>query len=189
MQAWTQNWYKVVERFQDTISGQFFGHTHNDHFQVRLDAGSQTMLIDLPQTLVKTHEKNMSACLLAFQVYFQDADPSKKAIHFNFISPSLTTYSYLNPSYRIYTIDGNYPGSTYVKISFPLQKTLFQTALKTETYYADLTEANKPGNQPNYTLEYSLPKDYNMPDLSPASWADLINRMVVDDALFTKFQT
>uniref|UniRef100_A0A914CC62 Sphingomyelin phosphodiesterase n=1 Tax=Acrobeloides nanus TaxID=290746 RepID=A0A914CC62_9BILA len=142
MTAWTQNLYKVVDRFQDTIAGQFFGHTHNDHFQV----------------------------------YFEDEDPTKKPFQFNFISPSLTTYSYLFPSYRIYTIDGNYTGSTY-------------TVLETETYYANLTEANMSGNEPNYTLEYKLPADYNMPDLSPSSWADLINRMKTDDALFTKFHT
>ncbi|CAF5066461.1 unnamed protein product, partial [Rotaria sp. Silwood1] len=30
-----------------------------------------------------------------------------------YIGPSVTTYSHLNPGYRIFTIDGNYSGGSY----------------------------------------------------------------------------
>lgn len=47
-------------------------------------------------------------------MYYEDSDPNGRATHFNFISPSITTYSFTNPAYRIYTIDGGYEGATYV---------------------------------------------------------------------------
>lgn len=33
-QAWLVNYVKIVDRFQDIITGQYFGHTHYDEFRV-----------------------------------------------------------------------------------------------------------------------------------------------------------
>ncbi|CAH1801877.1 unnamed protein product [Owenia fusiformis] len=38
LKAWSWNYYKLVTRFENTIAGQFFGHTHNDEFKVFYDA-------------------------------------------------------------------------------------------------------------------------------------------------------
>ncbi|XP_019855307.1 PREDICTED: sphingomyelin phosphodiesterase-like [Amphimedon queenslandica] len=35
--SWGQNYKKIVSRFENTIAGQFFGHTHNDTFTVLMD--------------------------------------------------------------------------------------------------------------------------------------------------------
>ncbi|KAK7091157.1 sphingomyelin phosphodiesterase-like [Littorina saxatilis] len=37
LEMWSRNFYKIVDRYESTISGQFFGHTHHDHFQVFYD--------------------------------------------------------------------------------------------------------------------------------------------------------
>lgn len=37
LEWWDYNYYRVVERFQHTITGQFFGHTHHDEFRVFYD--------------------------------------------------------------------------------------------------------------------------------------------------------
>ncbi|EPB80531.1 Ser/Thr phosphatase family protein [Ancylostoma ceylanicum] len=34
LEGWALNYYKVVNRFQNTIAGQFFGHTHSEEFYV-----------------------------------------------------------------------------------------------------------------------------------------------------------
>ena len=59
----------------------------------------------------------------------------------SYLGPSVTTTSFLNPGYRIYTIDGDYEESTWQILDF-------------ETKFMNLTEANLYGN-PKWTLEYS----------------------------------
>ncbi|GMR40625.1 hypothetical protein PMAYCL1PPCAC_10820, partial [Pristionchus mayeri] len=140
LMGWSHNFYEIVNRFENTIAAQFYGHTHGDHFQM----------------------------------IFENSDPLGRPTHFNFIAPSLTTHTYKNPAYRIYTIDGGYAGASY-------------TVIDAETYTTDIPEANKQGREPTFYLEYSTREAYGMSDLSPSSWADLIDRLEVDDALFEKF--
>ncbi|GMR31698.1 hypothetical protein PMAYCL1PPCAC_01893, partial [Pristionchus mayeri] len=59
--------------------------------------------------------------------------------------------------------------------------------LDAETYTTDLDEANAKDQEPQWFLEYTTKDAYGLPDLSPSSWADLIDRLAVDDDLFTKF--
>uniref|UniRef100_A0A914XPI5 Sphingomyelin phosphodiesterase n=1 Tax=Plectus sambesii TaxID=2011161 RepID=A0A914XPI5_9BILA len=140
LKAWSHNYFDIVYRFENTIAGQFFGHTHTDQFEV----------------------------------YYENSDPNGRPFHFNWISPSVTTVGYLQPSYRVYTIDGNYPGSSW-------------TVLDAETYSTNVTDANLKGTDPVWTLEYNTRQAYGMPDLSPASWNDLIKRFQADDTLFTNY--
>lgn len=72
---------------------------------------------------------------------FYDLNNLTRAVGVAYISGSVTTYSYLNPSYRIYTVDGNYPQSSY-------------QVLDHETYFMNLTEANLLG-KPDWKKEYS----------------------------------
>ncbi|KAL7674144.1 hypothetical protein ACOME3_000424 [Neoechinorhynchus agilis] len=37
LSAWSENYYKIVKRFNDTITSQFFGHEHQDYFTLFLD--------------------------------------------------------------------------------------------------------------------------------------------------------
>ncbi|CAJ0951819.1 unnamed protein product, partial [Mesorhabditis belari] len=142
LKGWSTNYYEIVNRFENTITAQFYGHTHYDHFEV----------------------------------FYENADPTKRATHFNFIAPSLTTYDFLNPSYRIYTIDGAYSGSTY-------------TVLESDTYWGDVNQANQANQEPNWQLLYNAKKEYQMLDLSPESWSALAKRFDTDFELFKKFHT
>lgn len=41
-QDWSERYNLIVERFRDTIKGQFYGHTHKDHLTVqRMDSISR----------------------------------------------------------------------------------------------------------------------------------------------------
>ena len=104
--SWSKVYYDIVNRYENTIVGQFFGHSHSDYFQVFYDL------------------KNMT-----------------RATNMLYIGGSVTTYSNLNPSYRIYTIDGNYSGSSY-------------RVLDHETYYLNITESNLSGKAA-WKFEYS----------------------------------
>lgn len=37
LKIWSRNYYKVVQRYESTITAQFFGHTHFDEFEVFYD--------------------------------------------------------------------------------------------------------------------------------------------------------
>ena len=77
--GWAKNWAKVVDRFANTISAQFYGHTHNDQFEL-----------------------------------WYDTETNSVPINVGYVTPSVTTFTGLNPSYRIYTVDGPYEGASMV---------------------------------------------------------------------------
>ncbi|KHJ94645.1 Saposin-like type B, region 1 [Oesophagostomum dentatum] len=129
--------------------------------------------------IVKRFEKTIAEQFYAhthndhFQVYYDPAD-NMRPFHFNWITPSLTTFEFNNPSYRIYTIDGGYQGATY-------------TVKDAETYFANVTEANANNKPPIWRLEYNTRQFYNMTDFSPQSWSDLSDRLWEDKQLFRQF--
>ena len=135
-----------------------------------------------------------------FMVYY-DPDQSMRPFSFNWIAPSLTTYAWLHPAYRIYEIDGGYPNATYhVKNAY--------------TYYANVTEANASGKEPEWKMSYdtkvidfrlfisrniafickssaflfaTLQAFYQMPDFTPQSWSDLTYRLWNNHTLFNEY--
>ncbi|KAI8616023.1 Metallo-dependent phosphatase-like protein [Chytriomyces sp. MP71] len=70
--------YQIVDRYSaSTLVGLFYGHVHNDAFQVFYSVGT---------------EKTPSA---------------QNAINAAYVSPSLTPYTKLNPGFRVYTVDAD----------------------------------------------------------------------------------
>lgn len=66
-------------RFSDTVTAQFFGHTHTDEFEL-----------------------------------FYNKNNTNKPYGVAYVGPSVTTYTYLNPGYRIYYVDGDHNDTTRV---------------------------------------------------------------------------
>ncbi|XP_064488502.1 sphingomyelin phosphodiesterase-like [Ornithodoros turicata] len=133
IETWSTMFHRIVERFEDTITGQFYGHTHYDEFAV-----------------------------------FYSSENRAKAISVAYIAPSATTYSYLNPGYRIYNMDGQSKEIT-----------------GHETYIMNLTEANLVG-EPTWRLEYAT-QDIGIASSSPSEWDSYVSRMEADDKLFEDF--
>ncbi|XP_016120244.1 acid sphingomyelinase-like phosphodiesterase 3b [Sinocyclocheilus grahami] len=42
LSSWSWNYYHIVNRYESTITGQFFGHTHVDEFQMFYDEDTLT---------------------------------------------------------------------------------------------------------------------------------------------------
>jgi len=128
---------EIVNRFNDTITGQFFGHTHTDQFVIFYDNNSNPTSVQL-------------------------------------IAPSVTTFTNINPSFRIFAYDK----STYELLD------MYQ-------YHTNLTQANID-NSPTWTLTYQATKDYRIPDLTAASYQLLWNNLVKNQTLlqfyFDNFQ-
>ncbi|XP_052797334.1 sphingomyelin phosphodiesterase-like [Mya arenaria] len=138
LKPWSWNYYKIVNRYESTIVGQFFGHTHSMTYEVLYD--EETLL---------------------------------RPLGVIYMPGSITTYSNLNPGFRIYEIDGNYAGSSWQVQDYT-------------NYFLNLTDANLNGN-PTWQKEYSAKETYGLTSLFPKDWNDLIYRMKTDNTLFNKF--
>uniref|UniRef100_A0A1Q3G345 Sphingomyelin phosphodiesterase n=1 Tax=Culex tarsalis TaxID=7177 RepID=A0A1Q3G345_CULTA len=103
-----------------------------------------------------------------FNVYYRKDDPTA-AVNVAWNGASTTTFTRLNPNYKVFYVDGE---------SFEI--------LDQETWIYNLTEANlTPDQPPRWFKEYSFREHYNLTDLSPRSLDQLLQRMASsDDTLF-----
>ncbi|KAK6619760.1 hypothetical protein RUM43_012525 [Polyplax serrata] len=138
LKIWQQNYYKIIERFSDTVTAQFFGHTHTDEFEL-----------------------------------FYNKNNTNKPYGVAYVGPSVTTYTYLNPGYRIYYVDGDHNDTT-------------RFVLDHETWIMNLENANE-NDLPVWEKLYSAKEAYNMTSLAPQDWHDLYQRLLADDDLFDTY--
>ncbi|KAL3206823.1 hypothetical protein MRX96_010605 [Rhipicephalus microplus] len=140
LHVWSENYHRILERYESTVRGQFFGHTHNDELEVAYDSTD-----------------------------------TKRALGVAYLGPSLTTYTSGHPAFRVFTMDGGYPGASW-------------SLLDHDTYLLNLTTANAhPDMPPKWELEYSARDAYNMTSLQPQQWDAVLRKMEHDDKLFDKF--
>lgn len=140
IQWWRTNYIKIANRYESTIVGQFFGHTHTDSFSVMYDVNNSSR----PFSVVN-------------------------------VGGSITTYQGLNMGFHVFTIDGDYSGTT-------------NTLLNAEGYYMNVSDANL-SNQPKWLKEYDAKSAYGMSSLGPEDWDALIGQFEQNDDLFMKFYT
>ncbi|KAH7946637.1 hypothetical protein HPB52_002219 [Rhipicephalus sanguineus] len=101
-------------------------------------------------------------------VYYSSADRSRP-FGLAFVAPSVTTYSFLNPAYRMYDVDSE-----------------SKLVTRHETYSMNVTEANQDGGEPHWRLEYST-EDLGLAQAGHEDWAALIDAMDTDQARFIQF--
>ncbi|XP_060565610.1 sphingomyelin phosphodiesterase-like [Ruditapes philippinarum] len=109
---------------------------------------------------------------MTYQMFY-DEETSQRPLGVTYMPGSITTYSNLNPGFRIYEIDGNYTGSSWRVQDYT-------------NYFLNLTHANLYG-EVTWQKEYSAKDSYKMTSLFPKDWNDLIYRMKADDTLFQIF--
>lgn len=141
-ETWSRNYYSIINRFESTIRGQFFGHTHQD----------------------------------SFAVFYDQFSSNSRATNMMYVTPSVTSFGLgqgVQPSYRVYTIDGSYKHSTW-------------SVLDAETYVMDIDEANKLG-KPQWKLEYKAKDAYKMANLFPQEWSNVIDRLDKDEKMLKNY--
>jgi sphingomyelin phosphodiesterase len=134
LRFWSANYYDIINRYENTITGLFFGHTHSDQFAVFYEDGNLT-------------------------------NPTEVM----YVAPSVTTFSWRMPTYRVYTIDS---------LSFEV--------LDHETYMLNLTEANLT-NKTEWTLEYRASESYGLKSLFAEDWNNLIANFMENKTLFDTY--
>ena len=165
-------------RFESTIRGQFFGHTHQDSWQVFFDDDNRTRATKYDKLTLPVEHR---ALMTLFQLSIA------------YMGPAVTTYQGLNLGFRIYTMDGDYNGTTNVSIYYCLFREhacvvalIFKALLDHESYWLNLTDANLK-DKAEWKFEYSAKEAYGLESLQPQEWAKLIQRFKTDDGLFQKF--
>ena len=159
LQVWSQNYYRIINRYESTISAQFFGHSHTDEFQLFYDEAAAR-----EESVMES-----KARFALIQKSFDRFRPTNVA----YISPSVTTFGGVNPGYRIYTIHPE----TFEILD---HETYFAnlTAANIAGSSAPLT----------FQLSYRAKETYGFTSCSPLDWHLLVLRMAKDDGLFQKFQ-
>ncbi|KZS07062.1 Uncharacterized protein APZ42_029601 [Daphnia magna] len=107
-----------------------------------------------------------------FKVFYDQANATRP-INVAFIAGSMTSFTDLSPSYRVYTIDGERPDSSWRVLDY-------------STWMMNLTLANLKGptHLPEWFELYQAKKEYALTDLSPKTVDGFFSRMLDDDALF-----
>ncbi|XP_071804161.1 sphingomyelin phosphodiesterase-like [Asterias amurensis] len=134
---WSWNYNQIINRYESTIRGQFFGHTHKDSFELFYD------------------------------------EKTKRPTSMLYNGGSVTTYSNINPNYRIYVVDGHYLNSSWA-------------VLDHSTYVMNITDANLT-DKPIWKLEYTAKAAYGLKELQPRDWNKLVETFQTDDKMFNKY--
>ncbi|XP_068906860.1 sphingomyelin phosphodiesterase-like [Tenebrio molitor] len=72
MKVWSKNFNMIVQRFENTIQGQFYGHTHADEFEVFYDVEENSRPVGVAYLgpSVTTYENHNPA----YRIYYVDGD-------------------------------------------------------------------------------------------------------------------
>ena len=107
------------------------------------------------------------------QDHFKVVQQGGKTLGSVLITPSVTTFSHQNPSFRVYSMDA----STYELLDY-------------DQYFLNITKANefaKQGKTPKFEFNYSAKDLYGLKDLSADSWLALANRFKSNSTLLLQY--
>jgi len=130
---WAMRYQVIINRFQNIIVGQMFGHTHQDEFE-------------LVPSLV------------------EGLNPAS-VLH---VAPSFTSFSFQNPSFRVYEFD-------------------LQTKHLVDVHQYRLPLYKLDRTEPSFEKAYSMKEEYAMKDLSASSFEKLVEDIRNNSTLAQKF--
>lgn len=143
-QHWSESYHRIIERFSDTIPGQFYGHLHTDEFSV---------------------------------FYSSPNKSQKTAISNAYLAPSMSTMNGINPSFRVYKVDG----ATYEIVDYT-------------QYYTDLKKKANWKDDVEWEVMYTPREAYgfgtnenNFPTLNPTFWHRATEQLEINEKKFQTF--
>jgi len=111
----------------------------------------------------------------------------------SYIVGSVTTYSQLNPGYRIYQYDRSKFHQTQLSLELQNEDNNSDNdhlVTNFAHYWIDLVDANRhPDQSPNWaTKRYSALETYNLTDCSVQSWVNFAKQMLKDDDIYQTYK-
>ena len=169
--VWSKNFYQVVTRYYNNTSPLICSCFCK--FVVRALQRLFCMMYRFSSTVRAqfyghTHYEE-------FKLFYDPTDRAR-ASNTIWISGSLTPYTNLNPSYKIFHVDGTRGAESTYHI------------LDSDTWIYNLTEANShPGRPPRWFRLYRATENYRIPNLLPQSLHTLVRRMSANITEFNQY--
>eukprot|EP00947_MAST-08B_sp_MAST-8B-sp1_P002939 g2939.t1 len=161
--VWESRLHDIIHAYKDVIIGQHYGHAHAAFTCAFHDYGNSTV-------------GSSSGGLLGGQDWPAQKKKLGTPLHSVYIGNSVTTYSELNPAFAIFHYDRSLPGPNI--------------AHDYEEYWLDLDVANAGNSSAGWLRPaWRATEEYELPDVHPASWVALSERMRTDKALHQKWIT
>lgn len=161
LEQWSKNFNKIIRRFKNTVTGQFYGHTHNGAFEIF----HELPLNNLPSTTATQQE-------------FAFPEP----VSVDFIAPSTTTFVGVNPGFRVFTID---PKQNYTPTDFETHyMNLTQANLQSQRPDGTIDFTVEP----TWTNRGSFCKSFDIPNLSPKTLQKLMQDILVEDIVTQRIE-
>lgn len=125
--TWTRLFYQIIDRFEFTITAQFYGHVHRDEFK---------LFYEMPRERVSA-------------IYpFSAAHP--RPLNVAYMGPSVTPYKNLNPGFRVYEVNGDTNAiQNHFTYILDLNATLAAGTVKWELEYDALSAYNMADLSPS----------------------------------------
>lgn len=149
LKVWSKNYNRIVRRFSNTITGQFFGHTHTSGFEVFYNKDGSEKAPRRPRFRKSKRQV--------------ESDPWQP-ISVGFVGPSITTFVGLNPGFRSYLID---PKQNFATTDFD---TFYMNLTQANLHGAE--------RNPSWTSLGSFAKMFNISDTTPISMHSLLAQLV-----------
>ncbi|KAK5643667.1 hypothetical protein RI129_007512 [Pyrocoelia pectoralis] len=72
LETWSRNYYEIVNRYESTITGQFFSHTHSDEFEIFYDVNNSSRPTNI--AYIGPSVTPWSGENPAYRIYYIDGD-------------------------------------------------------------------------------------------------------------------
>ncbi|XP_024261778.2 sphingomyelin phosphodiesterase [Oncorhynchus tshawytscha] len=159
LSSWSWNYYHIINRYEGTITGQFFGHTHMDEFQMFYDEATMTRAVGVAFIAPSiTTYVNLNP---GYRVYLVDG---------NYKGSSRFVLDH--ETYILNLTEANRQPEGGVSSLLPTtsQHAIFH-----------------PDPNPKWTLLYRASDAYGVSSLFPSDWDGLIRTFLQDDRVFQRF--
>lgn len=162
-------------QFQFIVFIHLFGFQKSLYYLIKFSPGFAYFCLTC--SICFRYESTISASFFGhthkdeFELYYDE--DTTRPVGVGFIGPSVTTYTSLNPGYRIYYVDGDREGSS-------------RTVLNHETWVLDLEQSNK-NRVAVWFKSYSAKEEYQMSSLGPDEWDKLYQRLKTNDDLLQTY--
>ena len=94
--VWRNNYYRIVNRFKNIITGQFFGHTHTDEFEVMYSGDNREDPIGV--VYVAPSVTTFEGLNPSYRVYEVSSETYEVSNHHTFVMNLTTANRYTDPS-------------------------------------------------------------------------------------------
>uniref|UniRef100_A0A6G1S708 Sphingomyelin phosphodiesterase n=1 Tax=Aceria tosichella TaxID=561515 RepID=A0A6G1S708_9ACAR len=207
MKVWSKNYNRILRRFAQTITGQFFGHTHYNEFEMFYDQEDPTTSVSSSNSAPREHTNEVSSSSSASANNNANAKPQQvvtslavlnttsmannnnSIIAANLSNSLLAAASTSTKSVNLKPIGVGFIGpsvTTFINLNpsfriYNIDPARGFMPTDFETYFMNLTTANaNTTHEPEWTSSGKFTETFGLNDTSPESMHELLTDIASD---------